>query len=49
MKKNIVGKIITILLIVSTTIMIGITIGICMLSNIDFDKYDNNPVIEIAK
>lgn len=47
MRKNIIGKIITIILIVSSTIMIGMYLGICILVNTDFNKY-NNYIIEVA-
>lgn len=49
MKKSIIGKIITVIVVVSTTVMIGMTLGLYMLSNIDFDKFNSNPMIEIVK
>lgn len=48
MKKNIIGKIIVVLLVVATTIEVGITIGYYMLINMDFNKY-NTSVIEVVK
>lgn len=49
MKKNIVGKVITVILVVSTTIMVGMILGMYMLSNIDFDKYDKDYIVEVVK
>lgn len=49
MKKNIVGRIITVLVIVSATIQVGVTIGYYMLANIDFNKYNTNYNIEIVR
>lgn len=48
MKRNKIDKIILIMSIIVATIEIGITIGYCMLTNIDFDKY-NNYNVEIVK
>ena len=49
MKKNKVGKFITIFAIIMATIEIGIGIGYYMLINIDFDKYNNDYKIEVVK
>lgn len=49
MKKNIVGKIITIISIVCVTIEVGVTIGYYMLAKMDFNKYNINYNIEIIK
>lgn len=49
MKNSLVGKIILIISIICVTIECGITIGYYMLSNIDFDKYNNEYKIEVIK
>ena len=49
MKKNIVGKLITIFAIISATIEIGIAVGYYMLVNIDFDKYNSNYTIDVLR
>lgn len=49
MKKNIVGRFITIFSIIMATIEIGIGISYYMLLNIDFNKYNNEYDIEIVK
>lgn len=49
MKKNRVGRFITIFSIIMATIEIGIGISYYMLLNIDFDKYNNEYDIEIVK
>lgn len=49
MKKNIVGKIITIICIICATIEVGIALGYFMLSNIDFNKYKTSYIVEIVR
>lgn len=49
MKKNRVGRFITIFSIIMATIEIGIGISYYMLLNIDFSKYNNEYDIEIVK
>lgn len=49
MKKNKIGKFITIFAIIMATIEIGIGISYFMLINIDFDKYNNDYKIEVVK
>lgn len=49
MKKNIVGKLITIISIVCITFEIGVTIGYYMLSKIDFNEYQTKYEIEVFK
>lgn len=49
MKKNIIGKIITIFTIIIVTVEIGIAIGYYMLLNIDFEKYNDTYSIEVVK
>lgn len=49
MKKNIIDKIIITLLVIATTIEVGITIGYYMLINIDFDKYNSSYNFSVIK
>lgn len=49
MEINIVGKIITVIIVVSTTIMLGIMLGAYMLANIDFEKYNRDFIVEFAE
>ncbi len=49
MKKNKIGKFITIFAIIIATIEIGIGISYFMLINIDFNKYNYDYKIEVVK
>ena len=49
MKKNKIGKFITVFSIIMATIEIGIGISYYMLINIDFDKYNNEYNVEVVK
>ena len=49
MKKNRIGKMITILSIITITIEVGIATAYYMLTNIDFNKYDDKYSIEVIK
>lgn len=49
MKKNIVGKLITIISVICITFEIGIVLGYYMLARINFDKYHTQEKIKILK
>lgn len=49
MKKSIIGKIITIICIVFATIQIGVVMGVYILSNVDFDRYNTEYKIEVIR
>ena len=49
MKKSIIDKIIITLLVIATTIEVGVTIGYYMLVNMDFDKYNSTQDISVVK
>ncbi len=46
-KNNLINKIINIFLICMCTIEVGMAIGYYMLVNIDFNKYNNEYIIEV--
>lgn len=48
MKNSIVGKVITIITIISLTVEVGIGIGYYMLANMDFNKFNTNYKVEVV-
>ena len=49
MKKNIIGKIIVIIMIIAATVEVGIAVGWFMLANIDSNKYNVDYNIEVVR
>ena len=49
MKKNIIGKIITVVAIISVTVEMGVFLGCYMLLNIDFNKYNTKYEVMVVR